>query len=1170
MAIQIAMENTNIFNFGAKFKNFGKLYKEIGAGNSCSIFGVQNSARPAIVSGFQKKLLYVTADNVTATAAQENFELMGKRTMVFPSVQDSFLYKRAMSTELYQKRTEVLYHILNKNFDVIVAPIESLFAFLPSVSDFSKHILKLKTDMVIEPEKLEKILVESGYKREELISENGQFSRRGEVFDVYPINTKEPYRIDFFDNMIETIKVFDIVTQKGTKPISSIKICPYSDLFLTNDEIEGLKVAVNSLRKPETADVDASTIFNSSLDEIISRLDLKDRSYALDALAPYLDDFRSSIFDYFEKTLSGEYVVVLDESKHLFDAMQSHSKEYNERIKELRDSGTLLAAKKATAFSFDEVLSWFQDKTSVAFLKITNSNKFFNSKAVFNFKTLASNRYTHNLKDFSVDVKAFIAKGYKVFVFAGDKEQAHNAENILKSHDIDIEINKSATISDDKSAVLMTGYSSGFVLPEEKIVVVGTYDIFPKKRQSSSLKLAKSNVFSVPKVGDFVVHQYHGIGVCEGITQLTGNLGTKDYVVIRYRDGDKLYVPTSHMDMLDRFSGAEEPKKLSKIGGQDFSAVKNKVRESIKKLAFSLVELYAKREQIRGFAFSEDNDLQREFENSFPFTETEDQLLSVSEIKKDMESQKVMDRLLCGDVGFGKTEVALRAIFKAVMDGKQVAFIAPTTILSEQHYNTARSRMYDFGINIEVLNRFKTKNQTDKILSDLQLGKVDLLCGTHRILSKDVEFKNLGLIVLDEEQKFGVEDKEKLKNKYPNVDVLTLSATPIPRTLNMSLTGIRDISIIATPPSERLPIQTYITEYSESLIKDAITREMNRDGQVFILFNSVEKIYTYAERVRRLVPDAKILVAHGQMPARELEKIIYDFYHRKADILICTTIIENGIDIENANTLIVYDADKLGLSQLYQIRGRVGRGSRMAYAYFTYEYSKVLSEEAYKRLDAMSEFCEFGSGFKLAMRDLEIRGGGNILGAEQSGHLQKIGYDMYAKMLADAVKEAKGEEVQERKDVLIKIALDAYVPDTYVSTSEERMIVYKRISSVDSVESVEKLKNELSQTYGKIPNEVLSLIQISLVRQLASKLGAIEVVSFGAEVQLVFEKPEDITANNVIGEAIYKFRMNCAIDLSEKPMIKFNKERLCRENFEVLQKFLLVSAELIKENVIKN
>jgi transcription-repair coupling factor (superfamily II helicase) len=427
----------------------------------------------------------------------------------------------------------------------------------------------------------------------------------------------------------------------------------------------------------------------------------------------------------------------------------------------------------------------------------------------------------------------------------------------------------------------------------------------------------------------------------------------------------------------------------------------------------------------------------------------------------------------------------------------------------------------------------------------------------------------LGLIVFDEEQKFGVEDKEKLKNKYPNIDVLTLSATPIPRTLNMSLSGIRDISIISTPPSERLPIQTYVMEYSESLVKDAIMRELNRDGQVFILFNSVEKIYTFAEQIRRLVPTSSILVAHGQMNSKALEQVIYDFYHRKGDILICTTIIENGIDIENANTLIVCDSDKLGLSQLYQIRGRVGRGSRLAYAYFTYDGRKILTEEAYKRLDAMSEFCEFGSGFKLAMRDLEIRGGGNILGVEQSGHMQKIGYDMYLKMLSDAVKEIKGENVEEQRDVLVKVAIDAYVPETYISLSEDRMVAYKRISSLDLIESAEKLKVELVQTYGKIPEVTLSLISVALVRHLAGKMGAIEVHSFGNEVDIIFEKPEDITSNHLIAEAIYKFRMNCSIDLISRPMIKFSKEPVCRDNFEICKKFLLVYDKLLQENLAK-
>ena len=1160
------MANTKFFNFESLSENFAKLYRDLGAGNSCSVFGVQNSMRPAMVSNIAKNVLYLTADGVTANFAVEQFEHMGLKSKLFPAVQDSFLYKRAQSNEIYIKRTATLFDILNKNFDVVVAPIDALFSFLPSVKDFSAHVLKLKAGQNIEIEKIEKMLVEAGYKKEELISENGQFSRRGEVLDVFPIGDKHPFRIDFFDTEIETIKVFDIVTQKGTKEVKEIKICPFSDLFLTEDELEFLKIKVNALRKPESEDIDSATIFNSGLDEILSRLELHDRSYSLSPLSSYLEDFRSSIFDYLK--MSGEFVVVFDECKQIFDSLLNFEKENGERIKELKSQGVLLSANMPVGFDSKQILSNFENLTCLAFLKITNSNKFFKSKAVFNFKTIPASRYVHNLKEFSVDVKNYKFKGYKVFVFAGDDQQASSIKKVLNSHDIEIGTNAENFLS--TSAVVSKGYYSGFILPEEKIAVFGTYDIFPKKRQSGKLKLDKGNVFSVPKVGDYVVHQVHGIGVCEGVTQLSGTLGTKDYVVIRYRDGDTLYVPTSHMDMLDRFSGADAPKKLSKIGGQDFSAVKNKVRESVKKLAFNLIELYAKREQMKGFAFSEDNDLQREFENSFPYTETEDQLLSVEEIKKDMESQKVMDRLVCGDVGFGKTEVALRAMFKAIMDGKQVAFIAPTTILSEQHYNTARARMYDFGIEIEVLNRFKTKAQTEKILQGIELGKVDLVCGTHRVLSKDVNFKNLGLIVLDEEQKFGVEDKEKLKNKYPNIDVLTLSATPIPRTLNMSLSGIRDISIISTPPSERLPIQTYVSEYSESLVKDAITRELSRDGQVFILFNSVEKIYTYAERIRRLVPEAKILVAHGQMGAKEMEQVVYDFYHRKGDVLICTTIIENGIDIENANTLIVYDADKLGLSQLYQIRGRVGRGSRMAYAYFTYEYNKVLTEEAYKRLDAMSEFCEFGSGFKLAMRDLEIRGGGNILGAEQSGHLQKVGYDMYAKLLSDAIKELKGEKVEEERDVLVKVAVDAYVPDTYVSTSEERMIVYKRISAVDSIEAAEKLKVELFETYGKIPPVVLALIGIALARQTAKKIGATQIVSNGAEVDIIFDDKSKIVESNVIGEAVYKFRMNCALDMSVVPQIRFYKERLCSENFEQVKKFLLLAASLEDKKATEN
>lgn len=1148
-----------IFNFDALGKDYSKMINEIRAGNSCSIFGIQNSMRPAICNSLNKKILFISADNITAKAKMEEFEMLGLKTFYFPTVQDTFLFKKAQSNEFNLERTTTLFNILSKKFDVIVAPITALFSFLPSVKEFKEHILKLKINQEITIEKLERLLSEAGYKKEELISEEGQFSKRGEIVDVFPIGEKYPFRIDFFDTIIESIKIFDIATQKGTKSVNEISICPCTDLFLTTDELDDLKHKISRLKKEAVGDNPDEVVFNDAIDDILTRIDLKDRSYSLDVIAPYLDDFRASIFDYLAEQ---DYVCVVDECKQVFDSLTGYEKETQDRIKDLRRSGLFIAGEKEPMFLSKQILANFENITALAFLKITNSNKFFTSKAVFNFNSLPCEKWTHNLRDFPLDIKKFIASGYKVYIFAGDETGLNTIQNLLSSHDINIATRKGENIFGLDSAIISGGYASGFVLQQEKIAVIGTYDILAKKRADKKLGLSKSTVFSMPKVGDYVVHQVHGIGVCEGVTRLSGNLGTKDYLVIRYRDDDKLYVPTTQMDMIEKFAGADTPKKLSKIGGQEFSAVKAKVKESVKKLAFNLIELYAKREQIKGFAFSEDNDLQREFENSFAYTETEDQLVSIDEIKKDMQKPRVMDRLVCGDVGFGKTEVALRAIFKAIMDGKQVAFIAPTTILSEQHYNTARARMFNFGINIEVLNRFKSKAQVDKILAGIATGEVDLVCGTHRVLSDDVVFKNLGLIVLDEEQKFGVEDKEKLKNKYPFVDVLTLSATPIPRTLNMSLTGIRDISIISTPPSERLPIQTYVVEFSETLVKDAINRELVRDGQVFILFNNVEKIYSFAERIRRLVPEAKILVAHGQMGAKEMEKVIYDFYHKQGDILICTTIIENGIDIENANTLIVYNADMLGLSQLYQIRGRVGRGSRLAYAYFTYEKNKTLSNEAYKRLDAMSEFCDFGSGFKLAMRDLEIRGGGNIFGAEQSGHLQKVGYDMFNKLLAEAVKELKGEKIENTNDVLVKIAIDAYIPDEYIATSEERMIAYKRISGLSSFEETEKLKAELEEAYGKIPNEVLSLIDVSLVRKLAQKLCATEIISYGAEIDIIFDKKESITSSEVLAEAIYKFRMNCALETITKPMIKFNKERTCRENFDVMKEFLLLTKKI--------
>lgn len=1110
--------------------------------------------RPAIVSFLQKKVVYLVADSARAEQVREEFELMGKRVVLDPNPSDSFLFKKAESTELFERRTEALAKIIGGDFDVAIVAADSLAAILPNKNAFKKSIIKLSVGDSLELNRLEADLVRAGYKKEEICSECGQFSRHGEVLDVFPVSLEEAVRIDFFDTEIESIKVLDRQTLRGTKKLKSVKIFPHCDLLIEPQEEQNI---CNELerRKPNSNDSESVTL-SSKIEEVVSRLTLGDRGYALSSVLG-LSREPSMVLDYFD----GDTLLYIDECKVVYDILQTYIKDTNTRLKQLKQDGLTALNASECIFSERAVLDKIRQFVGVGFLKITNSNRFFNTDAVFNFNTKPVSRYTHAMQDFYVDLRAMLSLGYRVSIFAGSLEQAEETLKNLSAHGIDgFELAKGAVSK--ANAVFALGYSQGFSLPEQKYTAIGTYDIFAKRQKHYKLSAGRQNVFSIPKVGDFVVHHFHGIGVCEGVTKLTGTLGTQDYVVIRYRDNDKLYVPTSHMDMLDRFSGAEKPARLSKIGGQDFAAVKKKVGESVKKLAINLLELYAKREKIRGHAFSKDSEIMQEFDNSFGYTETEDQLKSEAEIKRDMESPKVMDRLLCGDVGFGKTEVALRACFKAVCDNRQVAFVAPTTILSEQHFNTARARMGEFGVELAVLNRFKGKREAEQTIEGIASGKVDIVFGTHRLFSEDVVFKRLGLIVLDEEQKFGVEDKEKLKQKYPNVDVLTLSATPIPRTLNMALTGIRDISIISTPPSERQPISTFVVEYSDALVKDAITREVARGGQVFVLYNRVEKIYAFAEKLKAIVPDVKISVAHGQMNPKELERVIYEFYHKMSDVLVSTTIIENGIDIENANTLIIIDSDKFGLSGLYQLRGRVGRGSRAAYAYFTYEGGKVLTEEAYKRLDAMSEFCEFGSGFKLAMRDLEIRGGGNILGAEQSGHLQKIGFDMYSKLLADAVRELKGEKVEEKIDVVIKVKLDAFIPEEYIASSENRMLAYRRISELSGVEEARNLMSELKSSYGAVPEATQNLLFISLIRQLAGRARAIEVDSADDCVRLIFADKSKIMDDPSIAEAVFKFRQGCCIDLSTRPSIKFFGGSGVKDRLALLTKFLLFFNEI--------
>jgi len=1141
-----------VLDFSKLGGDYTKLYNTVGARIPCSIFGMTQTEKIASSLSFNGTVCYVTADEISAKRAYDIFcQLLPHKVKLFSPGSDVLTYKRVQSNENNLNRLQTIFGLICEDTRVVVSPINSLFALLPCKEDFLNHIVKLKKNVDVDFKKLRVLLQEAGYDESTLVDAPGKFSIRGDIFDVFPINLEKALRIEFFDTAIESIKELDITTQSSKKSLDEVLICPFTDIFLTekerNNTIKMLEKICSKYSRQEV------------ITELIEKLSRNDKDFTLDYLFPLMQDRLSTLFDY----LDPNTVFVIDECKMVFDGLNAFAGEVNMRRKMLEDEGEVLSS-RVGYLDKKEVLDKINSYPRVAHQKITTSNNFFKPEAVFSFKSEPTARYINNIKVLADDLSGYLAQKFTVLIMCKDEKMGKSLAKSLAAYDIYIDINPHASLISNASALVPMELNSGFIIPSRKVVVLGTYDIFPKKQATRVLTTDKKDLFSVPKVGDYVVHSIHGIGMCEGVSKLTGNFGTKDYIVVGYFGGDKLYVPIDQMDLLDRFSGAEAPKKLSKIGGVEFGHIKAKVKASVKKMAIDLLELYAARESKKGFVYSKDNLVQKEFENSFPYIETEDQLTSLGEIKQDMETGKVMDRLLCGDVGFGKTEVALRAAFKAILDGKQVAFIAPTTILSQQHYNTVTARMGDFGVNVACLNRFKSEKEKKEIIQKLKDGKIDLICGTHRLLSKDVEFKDLGLVILDEEQKFGVEDKEKIKIGKENVDILTLSATPIPRTLNMSLSGIRDISVIQTPPSDRLPVQTYVTEYTETMVKDAIEREIKRGGQVFFVYNRVENIYAFCEKLRKIVPEARFIVAHGQLPGNELEDVVYKFYNKMADVLVCSTIIENGIDVGNANTLIVYDADKFGLSQLYQIRGRVGRSNRSAYAYFTYNYDKILTEEAYKRLEAISEFTEFGSGFKVAMRDLEIRGSGNLLGAEQHGHMQKVGYDMYCKLLNDAISELKGKKIEEEKSVVVKIDLDAYVPEDYITSSESRMKLYKNISRISSVDGADKLIREVEDMFGKLPRPVKHLIDVALIRAIAKKIDVVEIMSKSGQIVFTLDKNTTMLANSWFADAVYKYRDICTLDMTENACVKFNtKGKNNEECLNIIKDFLFIVTNLV-------
>lgn len=761
------------------------------------------------------------------------------------------------------------------------------------------------------------------------------------------------------------------------------------------------------------------------------------------------------------------------------------------------------------------------------------------------------------------DIKEKKKEKYKILILSGTRSRGERLVNHLR--DMGVESSYKDVVREIKPGEVVITFgnqTNGFQYYDIKLSVISDKDIFGQfkkkgKKKQNKKGTGKIKSFTELKPGDFVVHANHGIGVFKGIKQLELQGNKKDYLELIYHSDDKLYVPVEQLDMVQRYIGSEGKKpKVNKLGSSEWTKTKNKVKKSIEEIAEDLVKLYAIRATLKGYKYSDDTVWQKQFEEEFPYEETPDQVLAIDDIKRDMESPKPMDRLLCGDVGYGKTEVAIRAAFKAVMDGKQVAFLVPTTILAQQHYNNFKQRFSDFPVTVDVISRFRTLSEQKATIKSIKEGNVDILIGTHRILQKDIKFKDLGLLIIDEEQRFGVKHKEKMKNLKKNVDVLTLSATPIPRTLHMSLVGVRDISVIETPPEERYPVQTYVVEYNDQLIRDSILREISRGGQIYFVYNRVESIHEMASYISKLVPEGRVQIAHGQMKEKELENVVLDFTENKFDILVATTIIETGMDIKNVNTMIIYDADKMGLSQLYQLRGRVGRTNRMAYCYLTYKRDKILTEVAEKRLKAIKDFTELGSGFKIALKDLEIRGAGNMMGSAQHGHMASIGYDLYCRMLEDTIKLVRGDIDKEPVETSVELKIDAYIPNTYIKDETQKIEVYKKIASIDSKEEFMDIEEELEDRFSDIPISVYNLMNISYIRSLGKKLDVEEIKEISNEVVFQFEDKSSLK-EKIVKIIMDKYSKQVAFKLNEKPAIGYSIKNIKKEQvLSVIKDFL--------------
>ena len=1047
----------------------------------------------ALIRQTEKKALLITPDEADAVKLSEDLEALGINTLLFPS-RDFFLSNlTAASKEYEHKRIDTLSKLLDGAFELLLLPAEAATQYTVEPAVLKDARRKLSVGDTVDLNELCSFLLSLGYSRCELIEGAGQFALRGGILDVFPVNLKEPVRIELWGDEIDSVSTFDILSQRRNENINEVVLFPASELICNKTELaaklEGYLKTAKKLTDKQKA------VIRADLDALSCGI-----SFSLDRYIPFISG--TTVFDY----LPEDTLIFTSEAVAVKERLKNIGFQRSEDIKTFLEEG-FLSVKTANLYADEAFVLKYMEK-GVLLDNFMPSSISFPLKNIVTFDFKRNSAWSGDIRVLKEDVQYTLSVGGLAVIAAGSEKSAEILNEDLSRAGFKTMYLKEVKGLPARGVVITVGgLSSGFEIPELKFLfITHRHQSQNVKKRTASRNKNAYNSLEELKFGDYVVHASHGIGIFDGINRITTGGVTKDYIKIKYAKGDVLYVPVTQLDLVSKYIGAAEEGtvKLHKLGGEQWQKTRRRVKGAVKEMAKQLTALYAKRLSVKGHAFSQDTDLQNDFERRFEYEETEDQLRSINEIKNDMERAVPMDRLLCGDVGFGKTEVALRAAFKCASEGKQCAVLVPTTILAWQHYNTILRRFGEMPLEVRMLSRFVSAKAQQKTLNELRRGSVDLVVGTHRLISKDVEFKDLGLVIIDEEQRFGVAQKEKLKEKYPTVDVLTLSATPIPRTLNMAMSGLRDLSSIDEAPGDRHPVQTYVLEQNNGVILEAIRKELRRGGQVYYLHNRVETIERVAYRLKEALPDANIAVAHGKMSEEQLSEVWKKLVEQEIDVLVCTTIIETGVDVPTANTLIIEDADHFGLSQLHQLRGRVGRSARRAYAYFCYRQGKGLSEIATKRLDAIREYTEFGSGFKIAMRDLEIRGAGSILGAEQHGNMEAVGYDMYLKLLNRAMDEEKGIVPEQTDDAecLVDLNISAHIPENYIESLPARLGIYRRIAEIKTADDASDVIDELCDRFGEPPSSVLGLVDIALFRSRAAANGIYEITQSGKTLEI--------------------------------------------------------------------